>query len=384
MKTQLEQLRKDLHRHPELSGAEAATARRIITFINEVHPPDELITDIGGHGLAFVYDFPQAGPTVMIRCELDALPIKEPNDFGHQSCYKGVSHKCGHDGHMAIVAGLAGRLRDQPLPCGRVILFFQSAEETGKGAEAALQDPRFRSLAPDYVFALHNIPGVPLHDVILTPEVFSATVQSLIISLTGKEAHASEPENGINPALATAELIRAFARLNVAEPAREDFALLTPVHLTLGQPAYGISAGAGELHYTLRTWTEAEMMQLQARLEKIIGDVALQHRLAYTLDWFEYFPATVNSARCRELVKNAARENGFRVAERDFPFKFGEDFGWFSREYEVAMFGLGAGEECPALHHAEYDFPEALMATGIAQFFALIKLVLCSPEVLAT
>lgn len=376
MYPELYQLRKDLHQHPERSGAEKETARRIVTFITKHHPPTELITEIGGHGLAFVYDYSATGPTVMIRCELDALPIQEPNTFRYRSRTDGMSHKCGHDGHMSIVAGLALWLREQSFSRGRVVLFFQSAEETGKGAEAALQDDRFLALAPDYIFALHNIPGAPLHEIILTPGLFSPTVQSLTIHLDGKESHASEPENGINPALATATLIGRFDGRNVPDPQREDFALLTPVHLALGQKAYGISPGTGELHYTIRTWTEAEMDRLKTNMKEIVENIASGHQLNWSIDWFEYFPATVNDKDCRELVLSAARANGSPVREQTTPFRFGEDFGWLSRNHRVAMFGLGAGEESPALHHAEYDFPEAIMKTGVRQFGAIITAVL--------
>ncbi|WP_020567172.1 amidohydrolase [Neolewinella persica] len=376
MYPELQHLRKDLHQYPELSGEERETAQRIVAFISDHHPPTELITGIGGHGLAFVYDYPATGPTVMIRCELDALPIQEPNTFEHRSRTEGVSHKCGHDGHMGIVAGLTLWLRKQSFSAGRVVLFFQSAEETGKGAEAALCDDRFLALAPDYVFALHNIPGAPLHEIILTPRLFSPTVQSFTIFLKGKESHASEPENGINPALATAALIDQFARCNIADPQREDFAILTPVHLAMGQKAYGISPGTGEMHYTIRTWTEAEMGRLKTNLEGIVENIASNHRLSWSINWLEYFPATVNDDYCRELVLSAARANGFSVTEQATPFRFGEDFGWLSRNHRVAMFGLGAGKDCPALHHAEYDFPEVLMATGVKQFGAIIASIL--------
>ena len=96
-------LRKMLHRHPELSGQETGTAERIREFFTANHPT-ELITKIGGHGLAAVYNFSNEGPVVVVRCELDALPIAETNPFEHRSLVPGVSHKCGHDGHMAIVA----------------------------------------------------------------------------------------------------------------------------------------------------------------------------------------------------------------------------------------------------------------------------------------
>ncbi|WP_367392550.1 amidohydrolase [Lewinella sp. LCG006] len=369
-------LRKDLHQHPELSGSEVATAQRISTFVATHGKPTEIITGIGGTGLAVVYAYANTGPTIVIRCELDALPIMEENTFAHRSLNDGVSHKCGHDGHMAIVAGLIFWLQEQTFKTGKVVLLFQPAEETGQGACRVVEDPRFKALNVDYVFALHNIPGEPLHRIITMKSGFSAEVQSFAIYLTGKEAHAAEPENGNNPALALAEIIKALAQLNVNEPAAENFAVLTPVYINLGQKSYGISPAQGELHYTIRTWSTAQMELLKARLEEIFTQVTATHQLAFDVSWFEHFPASSNEQECNDLVIAAAEENGFEIMRRAYPFKFGEDFGWFSKNYKTAMFGVGAGTTSPALHHANYDFPDELIPTGIAMFAGIISKIL--------
>ncbi len=372
----LTQLRHQLHRHPELSGAERATAATIHAFIEQNHPADEVLTEVGGTGLVFRYNYPGAGPTVMIRCELDALPIAEPNRFAHRSLREGVSHKCGHDGHMAMVAGVALWLKTANLQRGSVVLFFQAAEETGKGAEAALRETRFLALRPDYVFALHNIPGAPRHQILLTPPAFSATVYSLAIHLEGKEAHAAEPEQGNNPGLAISQLVAAFAALKVADPAREDFAILTPVYLTLGQKAYGISPGTGALHYTIRTWSESQMETLRTALTTTCGKICAAEQVAWKMDWFEYFPGTINDPNCREIVLAAARKGGRKVREMSHGFRFGEDFGWLSRRYPAAMFGLGAGADCPALHDSTYDFPDEILETGVTMFAEVLQQLL--------
>jgi amidohydrolase len=226
-------LRRELHKYPELSGVEKHTVQRIKYFLEE-HHPGRFVEELGGNGLAVVYDFTADGPTVMIRCELDALPILEENSVDYKSVNKGVSHKCGHDGHMAIVAGIALWLKDNPMPKGRVVLLFQPAEETGKGAYDVLQNIAFRELNPDYIYGLHNIPGEPLHRVLVMDKYFSAEVKSMSIKLLGKDAHAAEPENGINPALAISEMICELDKLNVNVSEREDFSVLTPVHFRLG------------------------------------------------------------------------------------------------------------------------------------------------------
>jgi amidohydrolase len=368
-------LRKDLHRNPEISGQEKDTALRIKGFLKDTDPT-EIIEDIGGHGFAAVYEFSEKGPIVMIRCELDALPIEEENQFEHRSLVQGVSHKCGHDGHMAIVAGVGLWLKEQNFKKGKVVLLFQPAEETGKGAHSIISDPKFGSIKPDYVFALHNIPGEAKHTIIRVKDQFSSTVQSLAVYLEGKESHASEPEKGVNPALAISYLIAEFDKLKVTDQNDPNFALLTPIHIDMGKQAYGISAGFGELHYTLRTSTEAVMDNLKNNLMSLVTDAGSEYKLKVETNWFDYFPSSVNDAFCNKMILKAAQTNNFELKEKPLAYKFGEDFGWYSQKYKSAMFGLGAGEDSPALHHADYDFPDDIIPTGLSMFTSIIDQIL--------
>lgn len=371
-------LRRELHRHPELSGQEVRTAQRIKAFL-AASRPDLLMDGVGGHGVIAEYDFCRPGPTVLIRCELDALPIDEPNTFDYRSQVKGVAHKCGHDGHMAMVAGLAPWLRRQSFSGGRVILLFQPAEETGTGAKAMLEDPKFASILPDYVFALHNIPGYPLHQVIKVERQFSATVQSVAIYLRGLQCHAAEPEKGNNPAWAMAEITQTLQGWIVAEPAAPEFTLITPVYTRMGQPDYGISAGKGELHFTLRTWSVERMEALVQQLEVRTQRIAHDHGLTVDFAYFDYFPATRNAPAANEVVAQAARQLGLDIVSKEVPFKFGEDFGWLAQRFPGAMFGLGAGVDIPVLHHDHYDFPDELIKSGLLLFQEIIGRIL-APE----
>ena len=161
MKQSLEHLieiRKKLHRNPELSGNEKDTSK-LIKSLMITYRPDRIIEGLGGFGLAVVFNGKQAGPSVMFRCELDALPILENSKIPHQSDNHGVAHKCGHDGHMTIMIGLAEAIFHDPPEKGRVILLFQPAEENGEGALAVIRDNKFRDIEPEYIFALHNLHG---------------------------------------------------------------------------------------------------------------------------------------------------------------------------------------------------------------------------------
>ena len=185
------------------------------------------------------------------------------------------------------------------------------------------------------------------------------------IYFKGLQAHASEPEKGINPAKCIAELILELDHFNVPDVSDENFALLTPVYSTIGEKAYGIAAGTGELHYTIRTATNKTMELLIASIKTAVELLSKKHQLEFSIQWFDYFPLTLNNNICIEKVKKAAEKNNFKIYNQPEFIRFGEDFGWFSQKYPSAMFGIGAGKDTPPLHNPAYDFPDELIVTGV-------------------
>jgi len=364
--------RRELHTFPEVSGQEAETAKRIVKQIRATNPT-QVIDNIGGHGIAAIYG--TKGKTVMVRCELDALPIQEINEFDHKSTIDQVSHKCGHDGHMAILVGLADYLGNNLPEEGRVVLLFQPAEENGEGAKSILADPKFESIQPDFVVALHNIPGEPKDKVLCKTGSFTPAVQSIIIHLDGKTSHAAEPENGLNPALAIAEILQQSLALQKPEAAT-DFAVVTPIQIEMGEEAYGISAGHGIVRLTIRTWDNVTMKKLADNIELIVKNTAKKYSLSEKIEWTQYFASNQNSEEVTEAIRNAANENNLKYIEKEHPFKWGEDFGLFTEEYKGAMFGLGAGTTTPALHNPDYDFPDDITPNGINMFKSIITQLL--------
>lgn len=370
----LTHLRKHLHRHPEVSGREYETSKTISAFLRE-HSPDRIIEGLGGTGVAAIYEGKEKGKTVLIRCELDALPIPEINTFDYRSESPGVSHKCGHDGHMVMVAGLATLLQKQRPDQGRVVLLFQPSEEDGNGARSVLADTNFGEITPDHVFALHNLPSFPKGQVVIKEGVFTPAVDSIVIALEGKTAHAGEPEKGVNPAYAISEIVREFNTLVHPDLASDNFCLVTPVHIRMGEIAYGISAGEGEVHFTIRCKTNDSMKKIGETVEKMAREIAQKYSLKAHISWTQGFFANENDPQAVQWIRDVAREQDFDLYEKDTPFGWGEDFGLFTREYPGAMFGLGAGEHTPALHNPDYDFPDEIIPVGVRMFFEIIKKV---------
>ncbi|MHC2992430.1 amidohydrolase [Pontibacter sp. HJ8] len=366
-------LRHYLHQHPEVSGNEANTAHTIRQFVKRYDPSD-VIPDLGGNGIAIVFENKEkSGPTLLFRAELDALPIAETNCLPHTSIYPGIGHKCGHDGHMATLMGLASLLHSHPLPAGKVILLFQPAEEIGAGARDVLQEERFRALKPDYVFALHNLPGLPLHQVVVREQTFSAASVGLQVSLTGKESHAAEPENGLNPGEGMSELIQAFNALVNGQHTFSDLTLLTVIHARLGEVAFGTNPGFATVMATLRAFEQADLNKLKQLATDVVKAIAGKYSLKYDFEFVEEFPATTNADEAVAAVLQAAAELGLDVQQALQPFRWSEDFGHFTQAYKGALFGLGAGVQQPQLHHADYDYPDDLIATGSSLFYGIAQ-----------
>ena len=344
------------------------------------YKPDEIIEGLGGYGIAFVIKGKQKGPSVMFRCELDALPIDEINQFPYRSSKYGISHKCGHDGHMTIMAGLAEVLFNNPPKIGRVILLFQPSEETGQGAKQVIEDPKFERIKPDFIFALHNIPGFPKNKILIKNSVFSSASIGLIVRLTGKTSHASEPEKGQNPVFAMAAILNKVEKYALPGISPERIKIITPIYTRLGEKAFGTNPGYAEMMFTLRATYTEDFEDLKEytlnTIQKSIQKVAPLEKLYMECEWVEDFPNTENDLTCNNIVLKAAKQSQFSTEKLLFPFRWSEDFGHFLANYPGALFGLGSGTDQPALHNPDYDFPDELIETGIRIFYNIYNIIL--------
>lgn len=369
-------LRHELHTMPELSGEERETAGRIVAEL-EALGADRIWRDLGGHGVAAEFRGTGPGPTVLLRCELDGLPIREVSDLPYRSRSPGKGHLCGHDGHMVSMLGVSTRLAARPAR-GRVILLFQPAEETGAGAAAVIADPRWPEIRPDHAFAYHNVPGRPLGEIGLRPGPGNCASRGMQILFRGKSSHAAAPQDGLSPGPAMARLMNALPALGQGTLAERDYALSTLTHAHLGEPTFGIAPADGELRVTLRTMTDA-------RMERLIGDARdlvaqAQGALATEIHWHDVFHSVTNDPDATAIAREAARGLGQEVREMDTPMSWSEDFGRIGEDgAQAAMLYVGAGEALPQLHNPDYDFPDALLPIVIDQFCAIVDRLLGPP-----
>lgn len=360
-------LRHELHKYPEISNKEYKTSERIYNFVKQFNP-DEVIK-LGKTGLAFIFDSRKDGKTLMFRAELDALPINENSFFEYSSVNENTAHSCGHDGHMAIIAGLAEKIAKNRPKKGRVILLFQPAEEVEQGARDIVENPKFKNIEPDYIFALHNIPGVAKHKIILKKDSFAAASKGMTVELIGKTSHAAEPENGINPAITISEIVKNLKSLINNKNQFKDLTLLTFIYIRMGEISFGTSAGYAKMGITLRAFENEDMNLLTEKAEEIIKHICKKEKLEYDIVYNEIFPATVNDEHCVHLIERAAKVNNYNTEYIEKPFKWSEDFAYYTEKYKGGFFGLGSGVNQPALHNPDFDFPDEIIETGINVFY---------------
>ena len=372
---QLTQLRRSLHAHPELPDNEEQTAQTIANFCRAAAPNASILEKIGGHGLLVRFDSAKPGENIMIRCELDALPITETSQLPYASQHPHTAHSCGHDGHMAILCGAALYLAAHPPQRGTVTLLFQPAEETGAGARRMASELRSLGISFDYAFALHNLPGAPLGEVTWHADTYAAASHGLEVAYWGKTAHASEPHNAITPTFAVIETIQAWMELLKTPALFNDFVLLTIINVEIGEPAYGTTPGHGFLRATLRGYRQDDLDKLHQMAIAKMEQISAAHGIKTTYKLLDIFPATVNHEQANKVVIAAAHRQNRPIRQASTPLSGSDDFAFFTSNTKAAFFDLGSGEQQPPLHDSGFDFPDTLIPIGADLWISVIQIL---------
>ncbi|MBR1792334.1 MAG: amidohydrolase [Bacteroidales bacterium] len=364
------ELRHRLHQYPCLSGQERYAHDLIAEELRKCRP-SLLFENIAGYGIvAFWGDVSE--PCIAIRADIDALPIQETTPLSYRSQCSGVSHKCGHDGHTAILLRLAQLASAEQVT--QLLLIFQPEEETGLGSQKIIDCGVLKRFQIDKIFAIHNLPGYPLGQVVLAKHTFAAASTGVIYRFQGRQTHASTPEKGLNPGLCVADLVQSMQRLNRGpEVSLDEFRQTTLICIRLGEEAFGTSAGDAEVMFTLRAFTNAGMADLLQRCNQMASEAAGHYGLEYSCQLREPFHATENDSVFVCQLHSFLVSQGIDTVFVSQPFRWSEDFANYLMCYSGAMFGVGAGEDLPELHHPDYDFPDQLIESTASLFLGLVR-----------
>jgi amidohydrolase len=361
------QLRHELHQHPEISNEEKWTKRHLINFLKK-HTSLEIV-DRGGW-LYAIYRAGEEKKNIAFRADFDALPMPEMIDIPHASKNPGVSHKCGHDGHAASLAGFALEV-DQKGADNNIFFLFQHAEETGDGAIQCAAFIKEHNI--DEIFAFHNMSGMAFNSINVIDGTAHCASKGMTIHMQGSPAHASQPENGVNPSFSIAKIINAIPELTSPEK-NEGLVLCTVVQVNIGERAFGLAASKGELLLTIRALHEAELDNLQKNLEDLAREQAEEYGLKVSFSFNDEFPETVNHRESSDKIRKVSQEKGYQLVEMKEAFRASEDFGYYTKLTKGAMCYIGNGEHYPHIHTYEYDFRDEIIETAVELFKGLAEI----------
>jgi amidohydrolase len=373
--------RRDLHRHPELAFQETRTAGIVASTLHDLSL--EVQTGIGKTGVVALLEGDHDGPTVLIRADMDALPIHEQNETEYVSQSPGVMHACGHDGHTTIALAVARMLSQRRHEIrGRIKFVFQPAEEIGKGAQAMIDDGVLRDPRPDVSLGLHLWNELPVGTVGVTsgPCMSAADIWQCVIS--GSGGHGAQPSLTRDPVVAAAQVIVALQTIVSRNVDPLDTAVVTVGSLHSGE-AFNVIPPTAELKGTLRTYKKETRELIQRRLREVCEGVAAAMGCQAELEIDPMTLAVSNDPVLADRVAGvAAGVVGADNVRRDVRTMGSEDVSLLMDDIPGCFFFVGSANSGQGLnyphHNPRFDIDEAafpiaasILAQAVASFVLL-------------
>ncbi|HLR74746.1 MAG TPA: amidohydrolase [Virgibacillus sp.] len=349
-------IRRYLHQHPELSFKEYKTAQYIADFYEELGIPYE--TNIGGNGVIATLEGGKPGKTVALRADFDALPIQDEKDVPYKSTVEGVMHACGHDGHTATLLTLTKALLpyQESIP-GTIVFLHQHAEELAPGGAK----PIIESGALDHVdafFGTHLWATVPVGVLQTSKQEFMAGSDRFEITIQGQGGHGAAPHETKDAIVIGTQLVQQLQQIVSRRLDPLKTAVVTVGTFQAGT-AFNIIADKVTIGGTVR-YLEPDVQQLIIEeMEKIIKGTCESHEASYTFDYLKGYPTLVNHKREAEIVMDAGKEvEDIHTVVEVPPIMGGEDFSYYILEKPGAYFFTGAKKEGYPHHHPKFDIDE--------------------------
>ena len=367
----LTELRREFHRHPEVSRKETWTAERIEAELDALGITEHKRVD--GSGVYAVLRGEKEGDRVMaLRADADALPIQEVHpQLSYCSQQFGAMHACGHDGHIACLLGGARLLAEHRADFGgEVRFFFQHAEETGYGAARFMETGLWRGAGR--VFGLHMAPDLRAGTVGIKPGPNNASVDHFTISVKGKAAHVSTPHLGVDAVYIASQIVVSLQAI-VARLSSPVEPLLIGVGKMTAGDAYNIVADSAVLEGTVRAMTPQARKETQEKLNALCDSVATLYGGSAAVEWEDFAPPLVNPSHiCEEAGELVTRLMGREALVADRVLSLGgDDFARFQEEIPGVYAYLGSSspekpDTCRPLHNEKFDLEEAALPIGAA------------------
>jgi amidohydrolase len=361
-------LRRDFHRYPELAFEEERTAGIIADRLQKLGY--DRVERVAGTGVVGVLKGGESGRTLLIRADIDALPIQEANDVDYRSQVPGKMHACGHDGHTAIGLVLADILaRHRDVLRGTVKFAFQPAEERIGGARPMVEAGVMRDPDVDAVIGLHIWNDEPIGAVGVRAGPIFASADEVIFHVRGSGGHGAMPHLNVDPIVAAAQIITALQTLVSREIAPLNPAVVT-IGMIHGGTAFNVVADEVEMHGTIRAFAPADREHLVRRVAELARDVAHGLRAECEVEIRSGCPPCINDPTITEIVRRAAAATvGEAHIVADAMTTGSDDMAYFLNSAPGCYFLVGSqnpAKGCTAPHHsARFNFDEDVLPIGV-------------------
>lgn len=369
-------LRRDFHQHPELAFEEVRTSKKVTDYLRELGLQPQ--TGIAKTGVVadIVGDLP--GPTILLRADMDALPIQEETELPFASTVKGKMHACGHDGHTSILLVTAKVLVQRKASLrGTVRVLFQPAEEGPGGAAPMIAEGVLRGV--DAALGLHLWLHLPTGHLNFCSGPMLAATDEFDLTVEGVGTHAASPQMGIDPLTIAAQIVVASQTLMTRAVGPKEPAVFSITKMNAGD-AYNVIASKATLGGTLRTYDEEVRSKFKDDFSKLASNIAQAFGAKVDLDWREGYPVLVNDPMITSICEEACQElfQLFKAEERpDARSMGGEDMAFYLQKVPGCFLFLGAYNEklqaCFNHHHPKFTIDEAALPMGVELFLACVE-----------
>ena len=369
------EIRRDLHRHPELAFQEHRTSDIVAEKLRACGV--DVSTGLADTGVVGVLKAGDSGRAIGLRADMDALPLQEANDFAHRSRHDGRMHACGHDGHTAMLLAAAEHLARTRNFDGTVHFIFQPAEENEGGALRMVDDGLFERFAMEAVFGLHNLPTLPLGSFVAQPGPLMAGFDVFTISVRAAGGHAAMPQQTADPVLAAAHVVTALQSIvaRTVDPLKS--AVLSVTRIDAGH-SFNVIPSEATVAGTVRYFDRAIGDAIEARMADIVAGVGAAFGVEADIAYDKRYPPTVNdpaeAAFCAGVLRDAFGE---RCLVRDAdPLMGSEDFAFMLERKAGCYIWAGVrtkDKRAAPLHNPHYDFNDDLLPYGAAYWVRLVE-----------
>ena len=370
------ELRRDIHRHPELGFEEHRTSALVAQQLEQWGY--EVERGLGGTGVVGRLVRGSGSRRLGLRADMDALPIAEANEFAHASTHAGVMHACGHDGHTAMLLAAARHLAEHGGFDGTLTLIFQPAEEGGGGALRMMEDGLFERHPCDAIFAMHNMPGLPQGRLALREGAAMASSDYATLTLTGVGGHGAMPHRAADPIVAAASIVMALQTIVSRNIDPLQMAVVT-VGASHAGKANNVIAHSAVLELSVRAMDADVRRLLEERIRDLVSAQAESFGVQAQLDWRPGYAVLVNTPKETDFARQIALEllGPEHVTLQAPPLPGSEDFAFMLQRVpgSYLLIGNGEGSEQGAcmVHNPGYDFNDDNIAVGAAYWVLLAQ-----------